>query len=148
MARYTAPSEASEPYGSASRLPAENDLAGVAVAHSRLDPSGPEALRRSHVQERQPGVVDRAGGLDQLFSPGYRLKGLDPQAEPPRIAGDGGGDIQIALVGGPPKGGAQIGQLDREPVVGLTLSGAVPQGQDVGFAPGEVAGMRGSHLGR
>ena len=42
------------------------------------------------------------------------------------------------MVGGPPKRGAQIGQLDGEPVVGLALSGAVPQGQDVGFASGEV----------
>ena len=61
------------PYGSASRLAAENDLAGVAVADSRLDPSGHVALRRNHIQERQPRVVDRAGGLDQLFSPGDRL---------------------------------------------------------------------------
>ena len=63
--------------------PADNDLPGVAVADSCLDPSGPEALRRNRVQERQPGVVDRTGGLDQLFSPGYRLKGLDPQPRNP-----------------------------------------------------------------
>src|ERR1700758_2735944 len=74
--------------------PAENDLAGVGVADSRLDPSGRVAVRRNRVQERQPGVVDRTGGLDQLFSPGYRLKGLDRSAEPPHIGGDGGGDIK------------------------------------------------------
>ena len=85
---------------------AENDLAGVAVADSRLDPSGPVAQRRHHVQERQPRVVDGAGGLDQLFSPGDRLKGLDHTAEQPHIAGDGGGDIQIAVVGGPAERGA------------------------------------------
>jgi hypothetical protein len=33
------------------------------------------ALSANHVQERQPGMVDGAGRLDQLFSPGYRLKG-------------------------------------------------------------------------
>ena len=93
-------------------------------------------------------MVDRAGGLDQLFSPGYRLKGLDPQAEEPHIGGDGGGDIQIAVVGGPAKRDAQIGQLDREPVVGLTLAGAVPQGHDVGFASGEVPRVGGPNLGR
>ncbi len=64
-----------------------------------------------------------------------------------RIGGDGGGDIQIAVVGGPAKRGAQIGQLDSEPVVGLTLAGAVPQGQDVGFASGEVARVGGPNLG-
>src|SRR6516162_2377291 len=105
--------------------PAENDLASLAVADSRLDPSGRVAQRRNRVQEREPRVVDRAGGLDQLFSPGYRLKGLDPSAEPPRVGGDGGGDIQIALVGGPPKRGAQIGELDGEPVVCLALAGTV-----------------------
>ena len=127
--------------------PAENDLACVAVADSRLDPSGRVALRCNRVQERQPRVVDGAGGLDQLFSPGDRLKGLDPpHAEQPRIGGEGGGDIQIAVVCGPSKRGAQIGQLYREPVVGIPLVGAVPQGQDVGFASGEVAGVGGPNL--
>src|SRR6476659_5798841 len=120
MARYTAPSKPSMPYGSASRLLPENDLPGVAVADSRLDPSGREALRRTHVQERQPRVVDGAGGLDQFFSPGYRLKGLNHSAEPPHVGGDGGGDIEV-VVGGPPKRGAQIGQLASEPVVRLSL---------------------------
>ena len=135
------------PYGSASRLLPRTIWPGVAVADSRLDPSGRVAQRRNHVQERQPGVVDGAGGFDQLFSPGDRLKGLDRKAEPPHIGGDGGGDIQIALVGGPPKRGAQIGQLDGEPVVGLPLAGAVPQGHDVGFASGEVARVGGPNLG-
>ena len=85
-------------------------------------------------------MVDGAGGLDELFGPGYRLIIFDQTAEERRVGGDGGGDVQVAVVGGPPKRGAQIGQLDGEPVVRLPLSGAVPQGQDVGFAPGEVAG--------
>ena len=93
-------------------------------------------------------MVDGAGGLDQLFGPGYRLVVFDQIAEQRRVGGDGGGDVEVAVVGGPPKRGAQVGQLDGEPVVGLTLAGAVPQGQDVGFAPGEVAGMRGPDLGR
>ena len=92
-------------------------------------------------------MVDGAGGLDQLFGPGDRLVIVDQIAEERRVGGDGGGDIEVALVGGPPKRGAQIGQLDAEPVVGLPLPGAVPQGQDVGFAPGEVASMRGTNLG-
>jgi hypothetical protein len=79
---------------------ADHQLAGVGVADSRLDPSARVAQRRNHIQGRQPRVVDRTGGLDQLFSPGYRLIGLDRSAEPPRIAGDRGGDIQITVVGG------------------------------------------------
>ena len=47
------------------------------VADSRLDPSGQAALRRDHIQEREPGMVDGAGGFDQLFGPGYRLVILD-----------------------------------------------------------------------
>ena len=50
-----------------------NRLPGVAVTDSRLDPSGQVALRRHHVQEREPGMVDGAGGLDEFFGPGYRL---------------------------------------------------------------------------
>ena len=91
-------------------------------------------------------MVDGAGGLDELFGPGYRLVVLDPEAEERRVGGDGGGDVEVAVVGGPPERGAQVGQLGGEPVVGLPLPGAVPQGQDVGFAPGEVAGMGGPDL--
>ena len=148
MATYAAPSTALDAERHLVAATADNHLAGVAVADSRLDPSGHAAQRRHHVQEREPGVVDGAGGLDELFGPGDRLIIFDPEAEEPRVGGDGGGDVEVAVVGGPPKRGAQIGQLDGEPVVGLPLAGAVPQGQDVGFAPGEVAGMRGPDLGR
>ena len=91
-------------------------------------------------------MVDGAGGLDELFGPGYRLVILDQIAEQPRVGGDGGGDIQVAVVGGPPERGPQIGQFGSEPVIRLALPGAVPQRQDVGFPPGEVAGMGGADL--
>ena len=51
------------------------------------------------------------------------------------------------MVGSPAERGAQIGQFEVEPVVSLALSGAVPQGQDVGFTPGEVPGMGGPDFG-
>ena len=92
-------------------------------------------------------MVDGAGGFDELFGPGYRLIILDQKAEEPRICGDGGGDVEVAVVGGPPERGAQVGQFGGEPVVRLALSGAVPQRQDVGFTPGEIASMRGPDLG-
>ena len=91
-------------------------------------------------------MVDGQGGFDELFGPGYRLIDFDPKAKERRVRGDCGGDVEVASVGGPPERGAQIGQLDGEPVVGLTLAGAVPQRHDVGFTPGEVAGMRGPDL--
>ena len=69
----------------------EKHLAGVAVADSRVDPPGDPALRRDHIQEREPGVVDGASGLDEFFGPGYRLIVLHAEAEEPRIGGDGGG---------------------------------------------------------
>ena len=71
-------------------------------------------------------MVDGAGGLDQLFGPGYGFVIFDPIAEERRVYRDGGGDVEVALVGGPPERRAQIGQLDAEPGVGLTLAGAVP----------------------
>ena len=92
-------------------------------------------------------MIDGAGGLDEFFGPGYRLIIFDHQAEEPRIAGDGGGDVEIAVVGSPPERGAQVGQFGGEPVVGLALAGAVPQGHDVGFTLGEVASMGGPDLG-
>ncbi len=51
------------------------------------------------------------------------------------------------MFGGPPKRGAQIGQLDGEPGVRLALPGAIPQGHDVGFASGEVPRVGGPNLG-
>ncbi len=92
-------------------------------------------------------MVDGLGGFDEFFGPGYRLIVLDQIAEKPRIGGDGGGDVEVAVVGGPPEGGAQVGQFGGEPRVGVALAGAVPQRHDVGFAPGEVASMGGPDLG-
>jgi hypothetical protein len=43
----------------------DHQLGGVAVADSRLDPSGQPALRRHHVQERESGMVDGAGRISQ-----------------------------------------------------------------------------------
>ena len=91
-------------------------------------------------------MVDGAGGLDELFGPGDRLIILDQITEEPRVGGDGSGIVEVAMVGGPPEGGAQIGQLGGEPGVRLTLSGAVPQRHDVGFALSEVAGVGGPRL--
>ena len=59
-----------------------------------------------------------------------------------------GGHVEVALVGGPAERGAQVGELGGEPVVGLALAGAVPQGHDVGFTTGEVPGMGGPNLFR
>src|SRR6478672_1768373 len=124
----------------------ENDLGGLAVADSRLGPSSRVALRRHQIQGREPGVVDGAGGFDEVFGPGYWLEIIDPKAEEWRVGRDDGGHIEVALVGGPPECCAQIGKLGGEPVVGLLLAGAVPQGEDVGFSPGEVAGMGGPRV--
>ena len=83
-------------------------------------------------------MADRQGGLDQLFNPGYRLIVLDPHSKPSHIGGDCGRDIQITLVGGPAKRGAQIGQLDRDPVVGLSLAGAVPAPATAAIRTGRI----------
>ena len=126
---------------------ADNRLSGVAVADSRLDPSHGPAQRRDYIQEREPWMIDGAGGLDEFCGPSYRLIHFDRVAENCRVRGDGGCDVEVALVGGPPKRRPQVGQFSGEPVVGLPLSGAVPQRQDVGFTPGEVASMGGADLG-
>ena len=92
-------------------------------------------------------MVDGAGGLDQLFGPGYGFVVLEKRAEKRCIRRDGGGRVQVAMIGSPPKCRAQIGQLDREPVVRLALARAVPQVHDVGFPSGEVARVGGPNLG-
>ena len=63
---------------------------------------------------------------------------VDQKAEERGVRRDGGGIVEIVVIGGPAKRGAQIGQFGPEPFVGIPLPGAVPQGQDVGFTPGEV----------
>ena len=92
-------------------------------------------------------MVDGPRGSDEFFGPCDGLVILALNAEHRCVGGNRGGDVEIILVGGPTKRGAKIGQLDGQPGVGIPLSGAVPQGQDVGFAPGEVAGMGGPDLG-
>jgi hypothetical protein len=51
------------------------------------------------------------------------------------------------MIRSPPKRGAQVGQLDGEPVVGLALARAVPQVHDAGFPSGEVVRVGGPNLG-
>jgi len=105
---------------------ADRALGGLGVANTRIDPSGRVAIRRDYVQGGEPGVVDGACGLDELFGPRDWFVVLSQIAEPCRICCDWGGDVQIAVVGVPADGGAQIGQFDAEPVVGFPLLWAVP----------------------
>ena len=49
------------------------------------------------------------GDLDEFFGPADGFVLFDPQAQKRRISRDGGSGVKIALVGGPPEGGAQIG---------------------------------------
>src|ERR1700676_5492246 len=83
-----------------------------------------------------------ARGFDELLRPCRRLVILGPQTEESREGGDGGGNVEVATVSGPTEGVAKFGQFAREPAVGLALLGAVPQGEDVVFAAGEIAGVR------
>src|SRR4051812_2258881 len=89
-------------------------------------------------------MVGSPGGLDQLFGPGEGLVVFDAEAQECRVGRDGGGSVEVAAVGGPPKRDAQIGPLGGEPVVSLPLSGAIPQRHDVGLALCEVAGGGGA----
>jgi hypothetical protein len=93
-------------------------------------------------------MVDGAGGLDEFFGPGDRLIVLDEEGEESRAYGDGGGSVEVVLVGGPANRGAQVREFCGEPFVGRALAGAVLQRQDVGFTPGEVAGVRSTDLCR
>src|ERR1700682_5015775 len=106
-------------------------LGSVAVVNSLLDPSQQMAPRRHRIQERKPGMVDGPGGLDKFFGPSDGFVIFDQIAEKRRVGRDGSGCVEIAMVCCPPKRGAQIGQLDSEPVVSLPLAGGVPQGHDV-----------------
>src|SRR5262245_59321380 len=83
---------------------ADRRLTGVGIADRLLlDPSIPVALRHVHVQSREPGMVDGAGGVDELLAPGYRLIIEDQTAEEHRAGGDGGRGVKVAVVGGPAK---------------------------------------------
>ena len=141
MYTYEPPSKPLEAVVHLTAATAHRHLACVAVADSLIDQSGQVALRRRHIQSREPGMVDGAGGSDEFFGPGDRLVILDQITEPSRICGDGGGVIEVAVVGSPPERGAQVGQLDGEPGVSLALSGAIPQRQYIGLALPEVASM-------
>jgi hypothetical protein len=92
-------------------------------------------------------MVDSTRGFDELFGPGDRLIIFDKNANDRPQGGDGGGGVEVVVVGGPPKRCPQIGQLHGSPRVRLPLARAVPQRQDVGFAPGEVLGVGGPNRG-
>jgi hypothetical protein len=54
-------------------------------------------------------MVDGVSGLDQLFRPGGGARSFDPEAEQRRVGGDDRSIVEVAMVGDPPKRGAQIG---------------------------------------
>src|SRR5271165_3760419 len=91
-------------------------------------------------------MLDGLRGFEQLFSPPDRLVLVDPKSNERGVDGDGGGGVQITVVGGPAERGTQVGQLDVEPGVGLALSRAVPQGEYFGFPAREVTGVGGPDL--
>ncbi len=72
-------------------------------------------------------MADGASPLDELLGPGDWLEVLYQNTEQAGLRHDGGGAIQVILVGGPAKCHAQVGQFDSEPVVCLPLAGAIPQ---------------------
>ena len=72
-------------------------------------------------------MVYGPGGLNELFGPRYRLEILDTRAEVRRVCRDGGGHVEIALVGGPPKGGTQVGELNGEPITRAARLSTAPK---------------------
>jgi hypothetical protein len=91
-------------------------------------------------------MVDGGGRLDEFFGLGEWFEILDREAEESRVHCDGRSGIEVVVVGGAPKRGSQIGELEGEPVVGLPLAGAIPQGEDGSATPPEVEGVGSSRL--
>jgi hypothetical protein len=73
-------------------------------------------------------VIARTRWPGQLLGPRDGFVLFQVTTEERRVDGDGGGAVEITMVGGPPERSAQVGQLGGEPIVSLTLAGAVPQG--------------------
>ena len=96
-------------------------------SHSTRPPS------RRAVPSRRCSIGPR--GLDELLGPCERLRTARTQKPSERrVDRDGGRGVEVVMVGGPPECGAQVGQLDGEPVVSFALARTVPQRQYIGFA--------------
>ena len=125
----------------------ENQPGGIAVAKGLFDSPRHPAQRCHHTEGREPGMLDGARGLDEFFRPGDGFVVFDDKAEEGCVRGDGGGHVQVTVASSPPKCGAQIGQFEGEPLVRFALPGTVPQREQVGLAPGEVARVRVTRFG-
>ena len=101
----------------------------LGVADSVIDPPGHIALCGHHVELCQPPMFHGPRRLDELLGPRDGLELFDPITEEFRVYGDGGRGVEVTVVGGPPEGGAQVGQLDGEPGIGLDVAGDCPTGQ-------------------
>ena len=126
----------------------QNSLTDFDIADRVFNSPSHPAQRRDHIQIRKPCVSGGDRGLDQLFRPRDGLIVLDTEAEEPHVRRERGGGIEIAVVGGPAKRFAEVGEFGREPRVRLPLAWAVPQRHHFGVATGEVARVRRSSLGR
>jgi hypothetical protein len=76
---------------------------GVAELDGLLESPHKPAQRGRHIQEHEPRMNDGLGGRDQLLRPRDGLAILYAEAEEPGIRRNGGGHVEVALVGGPPK---------------------------------------------
>jgi hypothetical protein len=120
-------------------------LAILDIGDCLIHPTGGVALRGRHVELRQPRMLDGLGGFDEFLCPRDGFVLLAAQTEDRGVDRDCGCCVEITMVRGPPKRGAKIRQFDRQPRVGLALSGTVPQYVYIGFALGEVAGVGSTH---
>ena len=85
-------------------------------------------------------------GFDEFFGPCDCFVLFDSCSEECRADGDRRSGVEVVVLGGPPECDTQVCKFGGEPVVGVTLTRAVPQLQYIGFAPGEVVGVRGACL--
>jgi hypothetical protein len=116
-------------------------LTGFAIADGAVEPAHPGAIACDHVKRCQPGVFDGFRGFDEFLGPcdGFVLLN---QTSHKCVYGDGRRSVEVAMVGGPSKRGAQVGQFGGEPHIGLALPRAVPEGEHIGLHVGEVPRVR------
>jgi hypothetical protein len=122
----------------------DGEPGGLGEAEGVLTPARREAEGGDGVQLSQPRVLPGSGRLEEFLGPPHRFVSHQPETEKRRAERNGSGRVEVAAVGRPPEGAAQVGDLGGEPCIGFWLAWTVPEGEHVGFPRGEVVRVRGA----
>ena len=108
------------------RAARQNLLADVRIPEPVIDPARTSSTAVGSHIDSQAADVEPRRRVRSTPLPRPPARSSRHRTREARVGRDGGRDVEVAVVGGPTKRGAQVGEFGGEPLIGLSLARAVP----------------------